>query len=206
LVIGSATEFARALSFPRGFHGLVDEVHLFGRAVSADVGSNEIAAIYLAGSTGTCGVAPPSPAFEISVNKATVRLDRRGRLERDRFDVEGVLRLPDDLPLSFNPATDAVTVEFAGVFLQTIPAGSFVRKDDKWDFKTGRRTPGIRRVDLHFDGRFKIQARGPLDVNVREVDFTGPRDFSISIGPSVGETQIQLDSRLHLRSGKSGKS
>jgi hypothetical protein len=138
--------------------------------------------------------------YELSVDKGTVRLDRRRkhRPDRDRYDVEGTI------PLSvldcFDPETDGVMVAFAGLE-QGFPPGSFVRHDDKWRFKAPRRAKGTQRIDLRDNGRFKIQARR-VDFKTTTADFPRLVDFSISIGPTSGDTQIQLDRRLRLRRGK----
>ena len=288
IVIGSAHEGSRAVGVPRGFHGLIDEVDLFGHALDAD----EIAAIYNAGGSGKCsgdaddnaaptvnefegGVIDEGDTFEttvyftdddsglwtatadygdgyvdlnayagtatsfglshtyaqdgeytvtvtvtddagaqgsasatvvvnnvyqLTIDEATLRLAKRNWWRTrggDAFHVDG--RLPLDLLQRFDPASDAVTVVFAGVEL-TIPAGSFVRKDDKWSFRPPKHTPGIRRFDIRDDGRFRIQARGPFEVDLRALDFTAPVDFSLSFGPDTGVASIQFDRKLRYRS------
>ena len=55
VVIGGTAEFARSAGFPRGFHGLIDEVDLFGRALSAD----EVRDIYDSGAHGKCKAGEP---------------------------------------------------------------------------------------------------------------------------------------------------
>jgi hypothetical protein len=125
------------------------------------------------------------------VDKANVKLDRRRRRRpnRDRVDVEGTI------PLSvldcFNPETDVVTVSFEGLEWEIEPE-SFVRKDDKWEFKGPRRETGIRKFDLRDDDRFKIQARY---LNLMDMHFPGPVSLSISIGPASGDADIELDRR-----------
>jgi hypothetical protein len=140
--------------------------------------------------------------YDLTVDKAKVKLDRghRCRSNREHVDVEGTI------PLSvldcFDPETDAVTVSFEGLTWE-IGAYSFVPKDDKWQFKGPRRTAGVRKFDLHYDGRLKIHARY-LNLALERGDFPGEVSFSISIGPASGDTGIQLDrpGRLHRRSAR----
>lgn len=132
--------------------------------------------------------------YELSVNKTRVRLDRRRRhrSNRDRYDVDG--RVPSSVLDCFNSETDELTVSFGGI-PQDFPAGSFVRKDDKWQYKAPRGARGIRKFDLRDDGRFKIQARY---MDLASIHFPGYVSFSLSIGPASGETDIQLDRRGRL--------
>lgn len=202
IVIGNSWRWARNTHGGAGFNGCIDEVRIFRRALS----EQDVAEIYGAGVDGTCPAEVPDVdpnVYPLTIDEASVRLDRQGRYHRDAFDVDG--RLPPDLFQNFDPDNDEVTVTFAGV-TQSISAGSFVRKDDKWRFKTPQYTPGIRRFDIRDDGRFKIQARGPFDLDLHEVDFEEPVDFFLSIGPYVGEAAVHLDRRLHFRSHDSDES
>ena len=135
--------------------------------------------------------------YPMSIHEAKVTLDRRGRVARDRFEIEG------ELPLSLLErlnAEDDVTIEFAG-FEQLISAESFVRRNrrGKWQFRAERRTPGIQIFDLHRNGRFRIHARD-LNVDLRGVDFTQPVELSITVAGDIGEASVQLDGRLRYRS------
>jgi hypothetical protein len=94
-----------------------------------------------------------------------------------------------------------VTVNFAG-FEEMIPGRSFVRKGHKWSYK-GPRRGGIRKIELHDDGRFKIQATD-LDLRGDDFDSRYPVDFSLSLGPDIGEVSIQLDRKLKFRSRRGG--
>ncbi len=134
--------------------------------------------------------------YELSVNKTRVRLDRRHRSNRDRYDVDG--RVPSSVLDCFNSETDELTVSFGGI-PQDFPAGSFVRKDDKWQYKAPRGARGIRKFDLRDDGRFKIQARY---MDLASIHFPGYVSFSLSIGPAIGDTDIQLDRNLRLHRGR----
>ena len=85
VVIGGTAEFARDLRFPRGFHGLIDELDLFGRALSP----SEIAGIHAAGSSGKC-LATDNTAPEVDVGPdqtvivgETVQLDGSGSSDPD---------------------------------------------------------------------------------------------------------------------------
>ena len=84
IVIGGATEFARNAAYPRGFHGLIDELDLFDSALGAE----DIWDIYSAGSAGKC-VATDNTAPEVHVGpysaideggtfKATATVDDEG--------------------------------------------------------------------------------------------------------------------------------
>ena len=140
--------------------------------------------------------------YPLTIHQATVRLPRRGwwsRFTRDRdtYAVHG--RLPLSLLERFDPDNEDLTIEFKGV-VHVIPAGSLVRKDHKLRFKASRRVSGVQRIDLHDDGRFKIEARGPFGSSLRDVNFRYPVDFSLWLGPDIGEASIQLDRRLSFRS------
>ena len=142
--------------------------------------------------------------YDLTVDKAKVKLDRRRRHRRrsNRDHVNVVGTIPLSVLDCFDPETDAVTVSFEGLTWE-IGADSFVRGDDKWQFKGPRRTPGVRKFDLRDNGRFKMRARY-LNVDLERSDFPGVVDFSISIGPASGDTEIQLDrrGRLHRRSAR----
>ena len=140
--------------------------------------------------------------YPLTIHQATVRLPRRGwwsRFTRDRdsYAVHG--RLPLSLLERFDPDNEDLTIELAGV-VHVIPAGSLVRKDHKLRFKASRRASGVQRIDLHDDGRFKIEARGPFGSSLRDVHYRDPVDFSLWLGPDIGEASIQLDRRLHFES------
>jgi len=62
--------------------------------------------------------------YAITVDKATVNLNRRGRWPQDRFDAEGTL--PTSLIERFDSG-DVVSVDLAGLVLD-IPAGAVVRQ------------------------------------------------------------------------------
>jgi hypothetical protein len=134
--------------------------------------------------------------YPLTIDLATVKLERRRRWRRhgrDTYDVDG--RLPLSL-LERLDSGDAVTIEFAGLVLE-IPAGGLVRRDQKWCYNAGWQRSGIKKFELRDDGRFKIQATG---LDMREVDFSGPVPFSLFIGTDIGKATIQLDRRLHFRS------
>lgn len=135
--------------------------------------------------------------YPLTIDKASVKLSRSGRVDQDDFDVDG--RLPLGLLQRFDPTSEAVTIRFAG-FVQEIAAGSFVRKDDKWDFKAPPGSGNVWRMDLHDDGRFKIRAKGPVSFDLRGVDYGQPFDVSLWIGPDISEASVELDQSLHYRS------
>ena len=152
----------------------------------------------------TSSAAQVTVIHQISVSKANVKL-KRGRSTsgpRDRFDVAG--RLPLSLLECFDPYNEGFTVNFSsfegfGGFQEMIPAGSFVRKGHKWALRDSRRRHGIRKFDIHDDGRFKIQATD-LDLTGAYFDFMEPVHFSLSFGPDdMGTASIQFDRRLHFR-------
>ena len=177
----------------------------FAVTVTVDDGSGPFAATSALGVGDDSGVDETlvTVVYPLTIHRATVKLDRWRRWRRWRrrhskvtYTVDG--RLPLSLLQRFDPANDVVTVAFAGIE-QPISAGSFVRRDHKWAFKAYRRSPGVQRIDLHDDGRFKIQARGPFGYDLRHVNFREPVDLSLSLGPDIGEASIQLDRRLHFR-------
>jgi hypothetical protein len=147
--------------------------------------------------------------YPLTIHQATVKSHRRRwgtRRSRDTYDVDG--RLPLSLLKRFDSG-DAVTVEFAGLVLE-IPAGSLVRRDHrrdhrrdkKWQYTARRQRSGIKRFELRDDGRFKIQATG---LDLREVDFSGPVAFSLSLDTDIGEASIKLDGELQYRSRCGGE-
>jgi hypothetical protein len=139
-----------------------------------------------------------APVYPLTIDQATVILARRRWWwSKDSYAVSG--RLPLGLLQSFDPTTDALAVMFAGVE-QVIPPGSLVRKDHEWEFRARRRVAGVHRIHLRDDGRFRIQARGPFAHDLRHVNLRESVDFSLRLGPGVGEASIQLDRRLHYRS------
>jgi hypothetical protein len=190
-VIGSNWKPARDVGYPRTFDGIIDEVEIFGSSLT----QAELQAIY---SAGKCkGVEGETVVYSLTIDQATVRLDSQGRDDKDAFDVDG--KLPLDLLEGFQPTTDEVIVRFAD-FEQTIGLGSFVRKDDKWEFKVSPNTAGIWRIDLHDDGRFKLQANGPFDPDWREEGyFSGPIELFLEVGLHMGEASVRLDRNLHFR-------
>ncbi len=280
VVIGSTAEFARAAGWPRGFHGLIDEVEIFGSALgepelrnifengrcnnaapnlneitgdvieegdvfvtsvsftdddseswdatinygddspvemrSLDARSFELSHVYSGNGSGPftvrvtvndgtasgMGTAQVTVVYPLTIHQATVKLDRRRRRGKDTYDVDG--RLPLSLLERFDPDYEDLTVTFAGVE-GVISADSFVRKDHKWQFKASRRASGVQRMDLHDDGRFKIQARGPYSSDLHTVNFSNPVEFSLWLGSDISVASIQLDRRLYYGSRCGGE-
>ena len=115
--------------------------------------------------------------YPLTITKATVKMARWKRWRRrgrDSYEVEG--RLPLSLLQRFDPDYDDLTVTFAGVE-QVIRAGSFDRKHHRLRFKASRRAAGVQRIELRDNGRFKIQARGPFDSDLRPAPFGEPTEF-----------------------------
>jgi hypothetical protein len=145
-----------------------------------------------------------SVIHQISVSRASVKLDRRGRRSRDQLDVSG--RLPRSL-IECLSREDEVSIEF-GDLEWTLPPRSLRHRNRWWQKKwyfTGRGSHPIRRLDFHDNGRFTIQVRrGELR------GLSGLIPFSISFGPDSGETEVRIRGRRGRsdrgRSDKSGKS
>jgi len=138
--------------------------------------------------------------FPLTIHEATVKLARLGwwsRFSRDTYSVEG--ELPLDLFQRFDPDSEDLTVGFAGTVL-VIPAGSLHRDDNKWEYEGSWWLPGVRTMELRDDGRFKIYARGAFEFSLRDVEFGEPVDFSLSLGPDIGQARIRLGGELHFKS------
>lgn len=146
------------------------------------------------------GAAEVAVIYPLTIDQATVKLAKkrwRRRHGTDTYVVHG--RLPLSLLQRFDPADEELTIAFAGLE-QVISAGSFVRRNHRWAFKASRWSRGVRRIDLHDDGRFKIQAKNPYGSDLHDVDFRSSVDLSLSLGPDIGEASIQLNRRLRFRS------
>ncbi len=138
--------------------------------------------------------------FPLTIHEATVKLALLGwwsRFSRDTYTVEG--ELPLELFQRFDPDSEDLTVGFAGTVL-VIPAGSLHRDDHKWKYEGSWWLPGVRTMELRDDGRFKIFARGAFEFSLRDVIFGERVDFSLSLGPDIGQARIQLDAELHFKS------
>lgn len=101
-----------------------------------------------------------------------------------------------------DPANEDVTLKF-GSYTETIPAGSFLPKGDRWVYKAPKAEPfsGIKQIVLrdstvaksdldHDDGEYKIKLKG---VDLSGIDFSIPVPFSIQIGDDVGHFNIPFD-------------
>lgn len=100
------------------FHGLVDEVQIYNRALSA----SEIQDIFNADSAGKCKTVP-FYAFS-----AKVELTLGPMSSDDDFKVEGTFALGTHSN-GINPLTENVSIQ-VGTFTATMPAGSFTQGGD----------------------------------------------------------------------------
>jgi K319-like protein/beta-propeller repeat-containing protein/HYR domain-containing protein len=127
----------------------------------------------------------------LTVEKAKVKLNSE-KPNHDKFEVKGTFAVFANSD-GFDLSTEDVIVVF-GDFSQTIPAGSFVRKDNKWKFKGS--DGGIKKMEIKDDGKFKVEGK---KLNLGGNDFTNPILFSIDIGNDFGETSIQFDDKLKFK-------
>ncbi|MFQ5449229.1 MAG: HYR domain-containing protein [Nitrospinaceae bacterium] len=119
----------------------------------------------------------------------------------DKFKVRGnlVLGLTSN---GIDTVTEYVTFTL-GTFAETIPPGSFVRKEGRWVFKAPKTKPfsGIKQMVLrdstelklepeHGDGEYEIKLKG---VDLSGIDFSVPVPFSIQIADDLGEFLIPFD-------------
>ncbi len=84
-----------------------------------------------------------------------------------------------------------------GNYSETIAGGSFVREDEKYQYKGG--TGNITEIKIRDDGRFSVKAKG-LDLSSISLDSrVNPVNFDLQFGGYRGKTEIQLDKRGRFR-------
>jgi hypothetical protein len=135
----------------------------------------------------------PSP---VKIERASVKRDKKGRPNKDKFDFRGRLVLAD-----FDPETEFVIVRLLGAFEEFVPPGSFVRKGknlDKLEFKAPRGTSGIRKIEIRDDGRVRVQVK---DGDIGDIDLSLPVTFSLMVGDEIFDQQVQLDEKGKFRFG-----
>jgi hypothetical protein len=104
----------------RYFHGLIDEISIYNRALSAE----EVGAIFVAGNKGKCrGV----PFANVS---ASVAIDLGTRSNDDSFDLRATITQGQGNN-GINPLTEPVGLRL-GAFSIVIPAGSFTGKQPRF--------------------------------------------------------------------------
>ena len=104
----------------RYFHGLIDEISIYNRALSAD----EVAAIFGAGNKGKCkGV----PFANVS---ASLKIELGTRKNDDTFDLTATVTQGQGSD-GINPLTEPVGLRL-GAFSIVIPAGSFTGKQPRF--------------------------------------------------------------------------
>jgi hypothetical protein len=104
----------------RYFHGLIDEISIYNRALSAD----EVGAIFAAGNKGKCrGV----PFANVS---ASLAIDLGTRSNDDSFDLRATITQGQGSD-GINPLTEPVGLRL-GAFSIVIPAGSFTGKQPRF--------------------------------------------------------------------------
>ncbi|MFQ5673120.1 MAG: hypothetical protein ACE5G9_08495 [Nitrospinales bacterium] len=139
----------------------------------------------------TLGPSAPSLAnITLDITKAKVKLGKKAG--KDKFEVKGSLTLDADSD-GIDILNEDVTVTLDG-FSETIPAGSFFQKHNKFKFHSGSAS-GIKEIEIRSDGRFKVEAKR-LDLGA--IDFSAPVPFSLQIGNDLGETDLLLDHKGKL--------
>ena len=113
-------------------------------------------------------------SLELEQGAATDDFELVGRLES--ADTSNGIDVPNE----------NVTVTFDG-FVETIPAGSFVRNSDGDGFEFIGVAGGITQFLIKDDGSFRVNGEG-LDLG--SIVATDPVFFSLRIGDDVGETNI----------------
>ncbi|MFQ5674102.1 MAG: hypothetical protein ACE5G9_13545, partial [Nitrospinales bacterium] len=126
----------------------------------------------------------------LDIDKAKVKLGKKAG--KDKFEVKGSLTL-DAASDGIDILNEDVTVTLDG-FSETIPAGSFFQKHNKFKFHSGSAS-GIKEIEIRSDGRFKVEAKR-LDLGA--IDFSAPVPFSLQIGNDLGETDLLLDHKGKL--------
>lgn len=104
----------------------------------------------------------------------------------DQFGVIGrfILSTSSD---GLDVLNEEVVVIFDG-FSESIPAGSFVREEERFRFIGA--PGGITLMEISDGGQFKVRAEG-LDLS--GLDPNNPIPFSLQIGNDIGETEIQVN-------------
>lgn len=128
----------------------------------------------------------PEAPIDVVVQWARVRLELNSE-NWDRVKVRGTYSLSPNSD-GIDVVNEDVIVKF-GDFTQTIPAGSFVSKNNGKKFVYKGSQGGIKQLVIKTNGKFKIKAKG---LNLQGIDYLKPVPFSIQIGNDFGEKPIHF--------------
>jgi Concanavalin A-like lectin/glucanases superfamily len=171
-------KYDAAATAGRYFRGLIDEVSIYNRALSAE----EVSAIFAAGAKGKCkGVPFAAVSASLTINLGTTTND-------DTFDLRATVTQGQGSD-GINPLTENVGLRF-GAFSIVIPAGSFTGKQPRFKGQIN----GVD-IDASFSslaGSFQLRIQGSgTDLS----DSISPDIVQISVGDNGASTkpsQVQI--------------
>lgn len=169
-------------SASRYWDGLVDEVVIYNRALTAD----EIQAIYNAGSEGKCKVAP----LELVVEKAKVAW------HRNEIEIRGNLHFPEGIWMdTLSPVGSAViTLAEVEVTDQSVEFEIKGKNDDKWEYKDKENLFGpIKEFKIDWKGA-KFDYKGDDGFHIH-THFIGASETTLCIhtGDVSGAFTVTID-------------
>ena len=167
------------------FTGLLDELEIFNRALSAE----EIAAIFNAGSAGKCkGV----PFADFTIREAKITFGGVSH-HHYRFEVKGELILGETTDW-IDPVNEDVVVT-VGTSSISIDDG-FVAVGSGFEFEgtVDSAQVKVKIKNTHADVfKFKVKAKG-LSVT----DISNPVEITLRIGDDIGTAPVRLEGKLKL--------
>ncbi len=160
------------------FDGLIDDTRIYDRALSA----TEIQELYNE---------VKSVAFsDFTLSKAMVKFKHNPT--RDKFEVRGEFTLGLNTD-GIDPVNEDVVLT-VGSSSMTIPAGSFVKHKDKFEFKGVINGGEVKmKIEGIYTDTFKFK------VEAKDLDLTGtanPLDIELSIGDDRGTANVRLEGTL----------
>lgn len=166
------------------FHGLIDEIEFFKRALTDD----EVRAIFNAGSAGKC----KALSF-LSIKQTHINFNKND--DKDSFNIRGRF-VPSADGNGINVLEEAVTIEI-GDFSATLPAGSFVQQGNQQKFVGS--ADGVKaqiwkrgsEYDFHVDA-------GRVDLGGKITNLTTIR---LMVGDDRGEVNVRMKGELNLMEG-----
>lgn len=167
------------------FAGLLDEVAVYGRALTGE----EVAAIHAAGSAGKCR---NMPFASLAIDRTQIVRDRGA--SPDRIDLRGRFALGAASD-GIAPLTEEVEITL-GSHHWTVPAGSFVRNDENDGFQFLGTFSPLKQVVIRDDGGFRVMAS---ELNLPVVDAANPLSFFLRIGNDEGSMSIAYAERGRAR-------
>ncbi len=185
--IGANPEIFRDAGFLRSWQGVIDELELFDRALSA----SEIQDIYNAGSAGKC-TEVPFANFTIKEGKVKFHPSTG---TKDRFEVEGELGLGEESNgVDLSAEEVKVTVGTSSI---TIPAGLFLPVGSRFEYEGTIHGVKVKMKikETHSDVfEFKVKAKG-LSVT----DISNPVAITLRIGDDIGTAMVRLKGKLRFK-------